>query len=128
MSMRSVDLETIKEYAAEDADITLQLKLVFEPLLDKTKTKKLFDDIETPLVPVLASMEAEGVKLDIETLRAYSKQLETEIDELVKQIHELAGEEFNISSPKQLGIILFEKLKITDKPKLTKTKQYSKYS
>ena len=125
LSMRVVDMETIKEYAAEDADITLQLKLVFEPLLDETKTRKLFDEIENPLVPVLASMEAEGVKLDIETLKDYSKQLETEIDELVKQIHELAGEEFNISSPKQLGIILFEKLKITDKPKLTKTKQYS---
>jgi DNA polymerase-1 len=125
LSMRMVDMETIKEYAAEDADITLQLKLVFEPLLDETKTRTLFDEIETPLVPVLTSMEAEGVKLDIETLRDYSKQLETEIEELVKQIHELAGEEFNISSPKQLGIILFEKLKITDKPKLTKTKQYS---
>jgi DNA polymerase-1 len=125
LSMRMVDMETLKEYAAEDADITLQLKLVFEPLLDETKTRTLFDEIETPLVPVLTSMEAEGVKLDIETLRDYSKQLETEIEELVKQIHELAGEEFNISSPKQLGIILFEKLKITDKPKLTKTKQYS---
>jgi DNA polymerase-1 len=125
LSMRMVDMETLKEYAAEDADITLQLKLVFEPLLDETKTRKLFDEIENPLVPVLASMEAEGVKLDIETLKEYSKQLETEIDELVKQIHELAGEEFNISSPKQLGVILFEKLKITDKPKLTKTKQYS---
>ncbi len=125
LSMRSVDMETIKEYAAEDADITLQLKLVFEPLLDETKTRKLFDEIETPLVPVLASMEAEGVKLNIETLIDYSKQLESEIDELIKQIHELADEEFNISSPKQLGIILFEKLKITDKPKLTKTKQYS---
>ncbi len=125
LSMRTVDLETIKEYAAEDADITLQLKLVFEPLLDETKTRKLFDEIENPLVPVLASMEAEGVKLDIETLKDYSKQLEKEIDELIKKIHELAGEEFNISSPKQLGIILFEKLKITDKPKLTKTKQYS---
>ncbi len=125
LSMRTVDMETIKEYAAEDADITLQLKLIFEPLLDETKTRKLFDEIENPLIPVLASMEAEGVKLDIETLREYSKQLEKEIDELVKQIHKLAGEEFNISSPKQLGVILFEKLKITDKPKLTKTKQYS---
>lgn len=115
----------VKDYAAEDADITLQLRLKLEPLLEKSKVRKLFDEIEIPLVPVLGSMEAEGVNIDSETLKNISQQLGEEIEVATKEIFELAGEEFNISSPKQLGIILFEKLKITDKPKLTKTKQYS---
>jgi DNA polymerase I len=123
--IRTVDLETLKDYACEDADITLQLRKVFEPELKKANAVELFHDIETPLVPVLASMEAEGVKLDIPALRDYSGQLETEIADLEKEIHQLAGEKFNISSPRQLGEILFEKLKITGNPKLTKTKQYS---
>jgi len=125
LSIRTVDIEILKDYACEDADITLQLKNTFEPLLAKTNTLKLFKNIEMPLVPVLASMEAEGVKVDIQTLNEYSLQLEGEIKELEKEIHEQAGQEFNIASPKQLGEILFEKLRITDKPKLTKTKQYS---
>jgi len=115
----------IIDYAAEDADITLQLRQKFEPLLSERKVRTLFDEIEIPLVPVLGSMEAEGVNIDSETLKNISFQLGDEIEIVTKNIFEMAGEEFNISSPKQLGIILFEKLKITDKPKLTKTKQYS---
>ncbi|MBE9492375.1 MAG: DNA polymerase I [Bacteroidetes bacterium] len=124
-SMRTVDIDTLKEYACEDADITLQLKLAFEPMLVDTKTDKLFKNIEIPLVPVLASMEAEGIKLDTSALKEYSVELEKDIIKLEKEIYEQAGVDFNIASPKQLGGILFERLKITDKPKLTKTKQYS---
>ena len=125
LSMRIVPIDEIKEYASEDADITLQLKSVFEPLLADSFTRKLFDEIEMPLVPVLAAMEAEGVKIDIKALNDFSSQLLGEIDELTKEIYLLAGAEFNIASPKQLGEILFEKLAIVEKAKLTKTKQYS---
>jgi DNA polymerase-1 len=125
LSMRSVEPEKLKDYACEDADITWQLKNVFEPMLNETSTIKLFNDIEMPLVPVLASMEAEGVRLETDVLGEFSVSLEKDIEEVEKSIQELAGESFNISSPKQLGEILFEKLKVTDKPKLTKTKQYS---
>jgi len=125
LSMRIVALEEIKEYAAEDADITLQLKSVFEPLLEQSSTRKLFDEIEMPLIPVLAAMEAEGVKIDIKALNDFSIQLLSEIDELTKEIYLLSGTEFNIASPKQLGEILFDKLAIVEKAKLTKTKQYS---
>lgn len=125
LSMRMIPLEEIKEYASEDADITLQLKNVFEPLLIETGTKELFEEIEMPLVPVLAAMEAEGVKIDINALGEYSIQLHAEIELLTKEIYELTGAEFNISSPKQLGEILFDKLKIAANARLTKTKQYS---
>ncbi len=125
LTMRSVMPDLLSEYACEDADITLQLKHVFEPLLDKSGLQKLFDEIEIPLVPVLASMEAEGVMLDTEALKEYSIQLGKEIVEVEKQIFELAGQTFNISSPKQLGEILFEKLRVTEKPSRTATKQYS---
>ena len=124
LSIRTVDLEILKDYACEDADITLQLKNTFEPLLAKTNTRKLFKNIEMPLVPVLASMEAEGVKVDIQNLTDYSKQLESEIAELEKEIQGQAGKEFNISSPKQLGEVLFDQLKIVENPKKTKTGQY----
>jgi len=125
-SMRSVDIETIKNYACEDADITLQLKNVFEPILTETNNTKLFNEVETPLIKVLSSMEAEGVKLDSKALNAFSKELQEQISEIRNEIYKLSGtDEFNISSPKQLGEILFKKLIITDKPKLTKTKQYS---
>jgi DNA polymerase-1 len=124
-SIRTADPEVLKDYAAEDADITFRLKEVFEPMLDEFKIRQLFEEIEMPLVPVLAAMEAEGVKLDFETLHEFSAQLEKEILALISEIHEQAGEEFNISSPKQMGVVLFEKLKITDKPKKTKTGQYS---
>ncbi len=124
-SMRSVNIETIKDYACEDADITLQLKNVFEPILLETNNTKLFNEVETPLIKVLSSMEAEGVKLDTKALNTFSKELQEQIFEIRNKIYELSHSEFNISSPKQLGEILFEKLKVSDKPKLTKTKQYS---
>ncbi len=118
-------IEKLVEYACEDADITLQLKNIFAPELEITKTKKLFDQIEVPLVPVLASMEKEGVKVDIQALHDYSKQLESEIKEIESEIYKQADMKFNIASPKQLGGVLFDKLKITENPKKTKTKQYS---
>jgi len=125
LSMRTVSNDLLKDYSCEDADITLQLKEVFEPMLADTDTIKLFNNIEMPLVPVLASMEAEGVKLETNTLHEFSSELEIDISKLDTEIKKLAGTEFNIASPKQLGEVLFEKLKVTDKPKLTKTKQYS---
>jgi DNA polymerase-1 len=106
ISMRDVALEEIKEYAAEDADITLQLKEVFTSELDKTETKKLFDEIEIPLVSVLADMETEGIRLDVEFLSAMSKEMDVEIKSLEEKIYETAGEKFNLASPKQLGDIL----------------------
>lgn len=124
-SMRSVAMDEISEYACEDADITLQLKEVFAPMLEETGTMKLFREIEMPLVPVLAAMEAEGVKLETAALEEFSEQLQHDITSLEKEIRDMAGEDFNIASPKQLGEILYEKLKVTDKPKYTKTKQYS---
>ena len=124
-SMRDVPAEKIKEYAAEDADITWQLSLLLEPKLKETGTDKLFQQTEMPLVPVLASMEAEGIKLDIDALAQYSKKLGGQIKDLEKEIYAQAGQEFNINSPKQLGEILFDKLQISSKPKKTKTGQYS---
>jgi DNA polymerase-1 len=125
LSMRNVDLATIKEYAAEDADVTLRLKQVFEPLLEEAGTRELFDRIEVPLIPVLASMEADGVRIDPHTLNEFAAELEKEIRILESSIHEDAGKTFNVSSPKQLGEILYERLQIVDNPKQTKTKQYS---
>ena len=124
-SIRNADPEKVAEYGAEDADITLQLQDVFAPRLKEDGVEELFREIEMPLVPVLAEMEATGVKLDIENLKAFSHELAVSIREIEKEIYSLAGAEFNIASPKQLGVILFERLKITDKPKRTKTKQYS---
>jgi len=123
-SMRTVPLDEIKEYAAEDADITLQLRHVLEPKLTETEALKIFNEIEMPLVPVLAGMEAAGVKLDSAALNDFSKQLHQEIIKVQEEIWQHAGVDFNISSPKQLGEILFERLRIDDKPKKTATKQY----
>jgi DNA polymerase-1 len=123
-SMRTVPLEEIKEYAAEDADVTLQLRSILEPKLVETETLKIFNEIEMPLVPVLAGMEAAGVKLDSQALNEFSKQLHQEIIKVQEEIWQHAGVDFNISSPKQLGEILFDRLKIDDKPKKTATKQY----
>ncbi len=125
LSMRMVSSEQLKDYACEDADITLQLREVFEPMLAQANTLELFRKIEMPLVPVLTSMEAVGINLKVSTLEEFSAELDRDIVQLQKEIHEKAGIEFNIASPKQMGEILFEKLKITDKPKLTKTRQYS---
>lgn len=125
LSMRSVDANIISEYAAEDADITLQLKEKFQPMLKETLTEKLFHDVEIPLIPVLGAMEREGIKLDMPVLAEFSKILEQDILAIDKEIQALAGTPFNISSPKQVGDILFEVLKIDEKPKKTKTGQYA---
>ena len=124
-SMRNVNIDILSDYACEDADITLQLRNILLPKLKETDTENLFNNIEIPLIPVLASMEAEGVKLNTEALKDFSIQLADEISNIKKQIFEKSGIEFNIASPKQLGEVLFDKLVVTDKPKRTKTKQYS---
>jgi len=124
-SMRDVPLDKLTEYAVEDADITLQLKHYFEKELGEANTQKLFDEIEIPLVSVLAHMELEGINLDVDFLKSLSKQLDEDILRLEKTIYEEAGVTFNIASPKQLGEILFDKLKLIEKPKKTKTGQYS---
>jgi DNA polymerase-1 len=126
LSMREVPLEDIKEYAVEDADVTLQLKENFTQELDKTETKKLFDEIEIPLVKVLAAMEKEGIRVNVDFLKSLSHELGNDIQKLETTIYEIAGEKFNLASPKQLGDILFDKLKIGGaKQKKTKTGQYA---
>ncbi|OOG74543.1 DNA polymerase I [Flavobacterium sp. A45] len=125
-TMREVPLEDIKEYAAEDADVTYQLKQNFSPILDKAETKKLFDEIEIPLIPVLAAMELEGINLDVPFLKSMSVEMAAESNALEQKIYETAGEKFNLASPKQLGDVLFDKLKIGGaKQKKTKTGQYA---
>jgi DNA polymerase-1 len=125
LSMRDVPLEKQTEYAVEDADITLQLKEHFQNELGEANTQKLFNDIEIPLLRVLAAMELEGINLDEKFLNSLSEALNNDIATLEKNIYDAAGETFNIGSPKQLGIVLFEKLKLVDKPKKTKTGQYA---
>ncbi|WP_264512307.1 DNA polymerase I [Flavobacterium sp. N1719] len=126
LSMRDVPLEAIKEYAAEDADITFQLKEHFQPILERVGTKKLFDEIEIPLVQVLADMEREGIRLDVDYLKNMSTDMAVEVKALEQKIYEAAGETFNLASPKQLGDVLFDKLKIGgSKQKKTKTGQYA---
>jgi DNA polymerase I len=126
LSMRDVALDEIKEYAAEDADITFQLKQNFSPILDKAETKKLFDEIEIPLIPVLGAMELEGINLDVPYLKLMSVEMAKESSELEQKIYETAGSTFNLASPKQLGDILFDKMKIGGaKQKKTKTGQYA---
>ena len=123
-SMRELDPKDVYEYAAEDADITLQLKNKLEPELKKYGAEKLFYEIEMPLMPVLAEMEMNGVCLDTDSLAETSKQLTSRMNEIEQRIYELAGQPFNIASPKQVGEILFDKLKIVEKAKKTKTGQY----
>lgn len=125
LGMRSVPIEQIKDYAAEDADITYQLKTIFAPMLDKAQAQKLFEEIEVPLIPVLAAMEAEGISLDKGALNELSVGLQKDIALVEAEIQQLAGTPFNVSSPKQVGEILFEILKIVEKPKKTKTGQYA---
>ena len=125
LKMSDVTLEKVVEYATEDADITFQLYELFQKKLEKECQEKLFNEIEVPLVEVLMSMEANGICLDVQALNDYSAKLGTELEALVTKIHELAGKEFSISSPKQLGPILFEDLQLMDKPKKTKTGQYA---
>lgn len=124
-SMRDIPMDIVTAYACEDADITQQLREVFEPMIKENNLTKLFSELETPLIYVLANMESQGVKIDTKALEEYSMKLQKEIENIEKEIYNLAGTQFNIGSPKQLGEVLFDKLKIVDKAKKTKTKQYS---
>jgi DNA polymerase-1 len=124
-TMRSVPIGKLRDYACEDADLTFQLKQKIDPELDKFGVRQLFDTIEIPLIPVLVHMENAGVKINSNELKEYAKVLREEIIQVEKEIFEQAGQEFNIASPKQLGLILFEKLNIDSNAKKTKTKQYS---
>ena len=124
-TMRDVPLEQITEYAAEDADITLQLKNCFSPLIEKRGVTKVFNEVENPLVRVLVDMEYEGVKVDVGFLNDYSKVLEEEAKKAEERVFEQAGVRFNLASPKQLGEVLFDILKLDSKAKKTKTGQYA---
>ncbi len=125
LSMREVLVEKLVEYAGEDADVTLQLREAFEPMLEKDGTKKVFEKIEMPLVAVLADMENEGIKLDTAALASFSLELQEELLKVQDEIYQMAGTTFNIASPQQLGKILFDHMKISDKVKKTKTGQYA---
>lgn len=124
-TMREADLQAVKEYSAEDADITWQLKQVFAPRLVEKELGPLFHDIEMPLTAVLADMEWEGITLDVPALTAFGRELHEDLLKLDERIVELAGVRFNLDSPKQLGEILFDKLKISDSAKKTRTGQYT---
>ena len=123
-NMRDLDPKEVYRYACEDADITLKLKNVLEKELRENDAERLFYDIEMPLVPVLVNIERNGVLLDTEALKQSSIHFTAEMERIEKEIYELAGESFNIASPKQVGEVLFDKLKITEKAKKTKTGQY----
>jgi DNA polymerase-1 len=124
-SMADLSAEEIKDYACEDADITFQIFEKTSPQLEEQGLLSLFNDVEIPLIPILADMEWEGINIAVPFLQDYSAVLEHDLGQLEQQIFEIAGETFNLDSPKQLGPILFEKLKITDEIKKTKTGQYS---
>ena len=124
-SMRDVEVEKIKEYAGEDADITLQLKNIFTPELKRKHVEKIFNEVESPLVKVLANMEFEGVRVDTDFLNEYSKELDKEAKIAEESVYKTAGVRFNLASPKQLGEVLFEKLMLDPKAKKTKTGQYA---
>ena len=123
-SMRDAEIEKIKEYAGEDADITLQLKNVFVPLLKSKEVEKVFNEVENPLVKVLVDMEYEGIKVDVDFLNDYSKELEKDAKKAEESVYKQAGVRFNLASPKQLGEVLFDKLKLDASAKKTKTGQY----
>lgn len=122
--MRDVEIEKIKEYAGEDADITLQLKQVFEPMLKQKEVEKVFNEVENPLVKVLVDMEFEGIRIDESFLNDYSKELEKDAKTAEESVYKQAGVRFNLASPKQLGEVLFDKLKLDPSAKKTKTGQY----
>lgn len=123
--MRNIELSRQIEYAVEDSDVTLQLKEVFGPLLARYRVDKLFSEIEMPLMPVLVAMEMEGIRLDLDVLKNISKDFAGNLVLLEKKIHEASEEIFNLDSPKQLGEALFDKLKIIENSKKTKTCQYT---
>ena len=124
-NMRDVPIEKIKEYAAEDADITLQLKNAFVPMLSKRQVERVFSEVENPLVKVLTAMEYEGIRVDVDFLNAYSVELEREAKISEENVYKQAGVRFNLGSPRQLGEVLFEKLQLDPKAKKTKTGQYA---
>ncbi|HJY22129.1 MAG TPA: DNA polymerase I, partial [Hanamia sp.] len=124
-NMRGVEVENAKEYAVEDADITLQLKHIFSPFLKEKKVEKVFEEVESPLLKVLTDMEFEGVNVDTDFLNLYSKELETEAAKCEATVYEMAGIKFNLASPKQLGEVLFEKMQIGIKTKKTKGGQHA---
>lgn len=124
-NMGDVDPDEVAPYASEDADITLQLKTKFDPIIKENKLEKLLLEVESPLIDVLAAMEFEGVKIDTDSLKEMSLSLEKESKEIEAKVYEMAGETFNLASPKQLGEVLFNKLKLDDKAKKTKTGQYA---
>lgn len=124
-TMRDVELEKIKDYAAEDADITLQLKNVFLPKLKEKDVERVFYEVENPLVKVLTAMEFEGIKIDVGFLNDYSKQLEKDAKEAEQRVYTSSGLKFNLASPKQLGEVLFDHLKLDPKARKTKTGQYA---
>jgi DNA polymerase I len=125
LTMREVDVQQVVDYAAEDADVTLQLRNTFEPMLNKDNLHKLFDQVEMPLVRVLADLELEGITLDTNALRDLSATLDIDVKQVQQEIFEIAGSEFNIGSPKQLGEVLFDKLKLDKNAKKTRTGQYA---
>lgn len=125
LSMKDAPVDQVKEYAAEDADVTFQLKQKLDPLLDETETRSVFSEVENPLVPVLLDMEYEGVGLDTDFLNQYSKELEKDIKAAEESVYQQAGIAFNLASPKQLGEVLFDKMKLDEKAKKTKSGQYS---
>ncbi len=125
LNMRQVEVAKVKEYAAEDADITLQLKHAFEPIIQLKEVQKVFEEVENPLVKVLADMEFEGVKVDVSFLNEYSKELEREARKSEQSVYTQAGVRFNLASPKQLGEVLFDILHIDPKAKKTKSGQYA---
>lgn len=124
-NMRDVSLEIAKEYAVEDADITLQLRDAFLPEMSSRKVEKVFYEVENPLVRVLTNMEFEGIRIDMDFLKSYSKELEVDAKKSEESVYEQAGVRFNLASPKQLGEVLFDKLKLDPKAKKTKTGQYA---
>jgi DNA polymerase-1 len=124
-NMRDVELSKITDYAAEDADVTLQLKQVFAPMLKTKEVERVFSEVENPLVKVLTDMEFEGVRIDVDFLKEYSSQLEQEAKQAEENVFQQAGVKFNLGSPKQLGEVLFEKLQLDPKAKKTKTGQYA---
>ncbi|MCH7411077.1 DNA polymerase I [Belliella sp. DSM 111904] len=124
-NMRDVNEDEVTQYAAEDADITMRLKQTFDPLIKESGVEKLLDEVESPLINVLAAMEFEGVRIDTDSLASMSEVLDAESKEIEKRVYELAGEPFNLASPKQLGEILFVKLALDPKAKKTKTGQFA---
>ena len=124
-SFRTVDPDNAKEYAGEDADVTYQLAMLFKAQLSNTDFRELAENIEMPLIPVLMEMEHHGVRLDVKVLERFSEEIREEILHIESEIHDLSGTTFNIGSPKQLGEVLFEQMKIIPDPKKTRTKQYA---